>query len=198
MKLILFFVAVALQAQVSVTISQQPSPFPLKGVNLYSADVCAAPTETRVRTISAGQIRQVAEGANISFQDPSLNSATITRASSRTVGGILMSTTKYLAGGIAVSAATISAFKAQTPGVGNTRTYAIIAGGAGAVTVGIPLAQSQLQSSAAAMATITNGVQAALIGDMTSLYAVPVGGCAKSVMFFGVGAIAAPVKGSIL
>lgn len=180
-------------AQILITISPQPNP-PYKlpvNISLYSAEMCAAPQEQRLRAVSAAQVRQVAEQAGIAFQDPAINATTINSASS----GVskLLTVTKYLAGGMAVAGAAISAWKTQSPNIGNAKTWGIIAAGAGALGAGIPIAQSSLQAAATAAVSKTTGLQAALISDMTTLYPIQSGGCSKSAMFFGSSVLTKPV-----
>ena len=172
---------------IKVTISSQPSPYTLPhGENLYSAIACAS-TSTRVRTISAGQIRQVAEGAGIAFVDPALLPPMITRYVSKSLKGKLLSLVNSTAPAAAAGSATVAAVKTQFPG-GNAQTWAYVAMGASGLALVVPMLQKSLQNDVTAQqATITNGVAAALIVDMGSVYTVPVGGCSRSVMFLGAG-----------
>lgn len=187
MKRLLSLLALPLfGSQVVVTISQQRSPFTLpRGTNLYSAKACSIDP----RVISEGQIRQAAEEIGVSFQDPALNATSL--ASAAKVPNRLLSATKWVATGIAVSAAAITAFKAQDPGVGNARTYGIISAGGGALAAGIPIAQSQISGLQASVSTLTNGVATALLQE-GALLAIPANGCSKSVMFFGSGELSKP------
>lgn len=177
------------QDGIIVTISPQTSPYALpKGDNLYSAVACAD-TSTRVRAISAGQIRQIAEGAGIAFVDPALLPPMITRYVGRSIKGRLLTFMKDVSSPAAAASGTVAAVKTQLPNVGNAATWAYIAVGSSVIAVLIPMAQSKLQSDVqATQATITNGVAAALITDMAVVYTVPVGGCSRSVMFLGTGA----------
>lgn len=173
-------------SQVVVTISQQRSPFTLpRGTNLYSAKACSVDP----RVISEGQIRQAAEEVGVSFQDPALSSTTLATAAK--VPNRLLSATKWLAAGVGVSAAAVTAFKTQAPNVGNARTYGIISAGGGALAAGIPIAESQLSGLQASVSTLTNGVAAALLQE-GALLAIPANGCSKSVMFFGSGELNKP------
>jgi hypothetical protein len=194
---ILIFAALASQAQILVTISPQQSPYPLPaGLVLYSAVGCAASTETRNRTISAAQIRQLAEEAGLSFQDVSLNPSTTASAVAKSKSSRWLAGVQYFAAGLAVGAAEVTIFKTEQPNVGNAKTWGIITAAGSSLAAGIPITEALLQSKVSAVAAITNGVAAALITDMTALYSVPVGGCMKSVMFFGSGP--AGVKSGIL
>lgn len=169
-------------AQVAVTINPQQSPFPLPaGVTLFSAQACSEQPSNR--TITAGQISQIATGAGIAMQDPALNATMLSRTVAR--DNRVLDGTKWGAAAISITAAAIAAFKNSNPNVGNAQTWAIVSGGTGAFAAGVPILESFLSQKAAADATITTGVASALIGDMTSLYSVPQGSCAKTVMFFG-------------
>jgi ribosomal protein L12E/L44/L45/RPP1/RPP2 len=172
---------------IRVTISSQPSPYALsRGENLYSALACAS-TSTRVRTISAGQIRQVAEGAGIAFIDPALLPPMITRYVGRSLKGKLLSLANSVAPAAAAGSATVAAVKTQLPN-GNAQTWAYVAMGASGLALVVPMIQKSLQNDVTAQqASITSGVNAAAITDMGSVYTVPVAGCSKSVMFLGVG-----------
>jgi hypothetical protein len=178
------------EAQILVTISPQQAPFPLSpGLQLFSAVGCSAATESRNRTVTAAQIRQIAEAGGVSFQDPALNSPVITGAVARSPHSRVLNALQYFADGLAVGGAVVTAFKSSQPNVGNAKTWGIITAGGGSLATGIPIAESIAQSKVASVATITNGVAAALMADMTALYTVPAGGgCMKSVMFFGFGA----------
>ena len=166
-----------------VTVSQQQSPFPLsKGLSLYSALVCSPVA----RTISAGQIRQAAEGLGIAVQDASLNGQAVATAASKTPTQRALTAAKWLAAGMSVSSAAISYAKQQGT-IGNAKTWAIIATGTGALGAGIGILQPFLQTDANAQAaTITQGVQSALM-QADGLYSVSAGSCAKPVMMFGSG-----------
>lgn len=184
------------QAQIIVTVSPQPSPFPLfPDTSLYSAESCAAPASTVSRAISAAQIRQVAESLGITFQDPALNSTVLDKGTSTIQR--LLTASKWVSAGIAISAAAVSAFKAAQPNVGNSKTWGIVSAGSGSLAAGIPIFQTTLQATEVATASMTTGVAAALISDMTSLYQIPAQGCSKSVMFFGSKSTGKPLKGVI-
>jgi hypothetical protein len=106
---------------------------------------------------------------------------------------------KWSAVGISVAAGTVTYIKSQATQIGNAKDWAIGSVGTGALGAGIGILQPILQADVNTQAvSITSGVQAALISDMTNLYSVPAGGCMKSVMFFGAGpTILSVVKGTI-
>jgi len=181
--------------KVIVTISPQQSPFPLpKGLTLYSAEMCGSVA----RVVDAAQVRQVAENAGISFQDPALNASVLTGASSKTPSSRVLSVIKWASVGMSVGGGVITFLKSQQPQIGNASTWAEITTGTGALGAGLGILQPIIQSDANTQAvSITTGVQAALISDMTALYSVPANGCAKSVMFFGSGGVSKPAVGVI-
>jgi hypothetical protein len=181
---LLILMAGPLMAQATLTISAQSSPFALpKGIQLYSAIACS-PT---LKTISAAQVRQAAETTGIDFQDPSVSSFLIGMATSKTPSSRALTATKWTAIALSAGAAVTAAIKAQAPTLGNAKTYTEVSAGAGALGAGLAILQPLFQNDVATQAAMTSGVQAALISDMSSLYAVAAGGCSKSMMFFGVG-----------
>jgi hypothetical protein len=181
------------QDAITVTISPQPPasvPYALpKGLSLYSAVACA-PTSTRVRVVNAGQIRQIAEGAGIAFTDPQLVPPMVTRYVARTLTGRMLGVVSYTSTGIGAAGAGLAAFKSAQPNIGNAHTWDIVAMAGATLGAAIPIAQKMLQSDVQSQqATITNGVQAAMITDMGATYTVPVAGCSRSVMFLGAGPV---------
>lgn len=166
--------------QTGISVSPQQPPFPLpKGIALYSGTVCGA-----ARIVSAGQIRQAIELAGLSVQDPILNTPTLAKGAGRTVISILSGILTYGGGGVAVGGAITAAIKSSNVNIGNAKTWAEIAAVSGALGAGVPLAQTLLKPGVEAQATITNGVQAALLSP-DGLYSIPAGGCSKPFMFFG-------------
>jgi hypothetical protein len=174
----------------TVTISPQQSPYKLpSGLRLYSAVACAT-AGTRARAISAGYIRQVAEGAGIAFQDPATLPPMISTYVAHTWQGRLLGVLSYSSTGGSIASAAIAANKAGNLNVGNARVWAEAATALGALGAAVPIVQKTLQSSTQAQqASITNGVKAALMSDMSAVYEVPLGGCSRSVMFLGAGAV---------
>ena len=165
----------------TVTISQQQSPFPLsKGLSLYSALVCSPVS----RTVSAGQIRQAAEGLGIAVQDASLNGQSVATAASRTPMQKILTGTKWANIFMSGVSGTISFVKSQQPTFGNARTWTEVSIGTGGLGALIGIMQPFLQTEANNQAaTITQGVQAALM-QADGLYSVQPGNCVRG-MFFG-------------
>ena len=163
----------------TLTVSQQPAPFPLrKGLNLYSAEVCTPVA----RTFSFGAIRQAVEGLGIAVMDPSLNQQAIAQAQSKTPTGKLLTAAKWLSAGMSVSSAAISYIKQQGT-FGNGKTWAIVATGTGALGAGIGILQPFLQGEANAQAlTLTSGVSAALM-QADGMYSVEAQGCVRGMVF---------------
>jgi hypothetical protein len=173
----------------TITISYQTSPYTLpKGLNLYSAETCPSSNTQRIRVISAGQIRQIAEANGISFTDPALLPSMISTYVAHTFQGRLLTGISLLATGTSLGGASLTALKTSQPNIGNAHTWAEISVVSGALGAGIPMIQKSLQSTVSAeQATITNGVNKALITNMETMYTVPLGGCSGSVMFIGAG-----------
>ena len=165
----------------TVTVSQQQSPFPLsKGLSLYSALVCSPVS----RTVSAGQIRQAAEGLGIAVQDASLNGQSVATAASRTPMQKILTGTKWANIFMSGVSGTISFVKSQQPTFGNARTWTEVSIGTGGLGALIGIMQPFLQTEANNQAaTITQGVQAALM-QADGLYSVQPGNCVRG-MFFG-------------
>ncbi len=183
-------------AQVIVTISPQASPFPLpSGLALYSAAACSASTETRNRTVSAGQIRQVAESLGIGVQDPSLNASLLGTAESKTRSAKVVKVAGMLTLGFGIAGGAITVLKTQTTThIGNAQTWADASVISGAIGAAIAIATPFVQQQASAAAGLTSGVAAALISDLTELYSVPQGGCMKGLMFFGSSGLLKPAQ----
>lgn len=177
------------QESLLVTISFQNSPYKLpKGLNLYSSETCASLTTTRVRVISAGQIRQIAEVYGISFQDPALLPPMIAKYVGHSWQGKVLTGISLSSTGIAIGGASLAAFKTSQPNISNAHTWDEVAIGTAVLGATIPLLQKALQADVTTQqTTITNGVSKSLITDMTTMYTVPVGGCSSSVMFIGAG-----------
>ena len=182
--------------QVQVTISPQQSPYALpRPLRLYSWQACTS--ETRVRTIAAGQIRQIFEAGGGIFTDPALLPLMVDNYVKSSAAGRMLSILGYGATALAIGSSGVAAYKAQFPGVGNAQTWSYIAIGGGILGAGIPLVQSKLQGNVAAeQATITAGVKAALMLDMSELSTIPAGGCSSNVhrLFIGSG-VTSVVKG---
>jgi len=181
MKLIptLLLCAVAFGQTATLTVTQQPAPFPLsKGLNLYSAEVCTPVA----RAFSFGQIRQAVEGLGIAVMDPALNAQAIAQAQSRTPTAKALTAIKWLSAGMSVSSAAISYVKQQGT-YGNGKTWAIVATGTGALGAGIGILQPFIQGEANAQATaLTSGVSAALM-QADGLWALPADGCIRGMLF---------------
>jgi hypothetical protein len=182
----------------TVTISYQHSPYKLsKGLNLYSAETCPSSNITRIRVVSAGQIRQIAEANGISFQDPALLPPMISKYVAHTWQGRVLTGISLSSTGISIGGASLAAFKTSQPNISNAHTWDEVAVGTAVLGAAIPLLQKALQADVSSQqATITNGVQAALITNMGTMYTVPLGGCSQSVMFIGVGGTGV-VKGTL-
>lgn len=174
-------------APLRLTISPQKSPYALPDdLKLYSAELCSDLTVSRA--VPAGRIRQAFEDAGGQFVDPALLPLMINRYVAHSVKGILLSGTGYTMAIVSIGGAGIAAYKSAQPKIGNAATWDKVSVATGTIGVVIPLARNALQSDVAAQrASITNGVQAALITDMQTIYTVPAEGCMKSVMFIGGG-----------
>ena len=168
-----------------LTISQQQSPYKLPSpLQLYSAQLCS----DALRAVSAGRIRQAFEDAGGSFTDPALLPGMVSAYVAHTLAGRLLAVLSYSSTGGSIASAAIAANKAGNLNVGNAKVWAEAATALGALGAAVPIMQKTLQGDVAAQqASITNGVKAALITDMTQIFTVPAGGCAASKMFIGSG-----------
>jgi hypothetical protein len=169
-------------SSVVISVSPQPLLFPLpKGVALYRATACSAVA----RVISAGMLTEAIEGAGLSVQDPSLNTAVLAGSTSKTPSSRALTLVKWLSVGMSVAGGIVTYEKSQATQVGNAKTWAEISVGTGALGAGLGILQPILQADINTQAvSVTTGVQAALL-QSDGLYQVPANGCSKPIMFFG-------------
>lgn len=167
-----------------------PSPYRLpNGINLYEWHACSD-TSSRVRAISATRLQHAFEDQGGTFIPTILIPAYVSDYVQRSWKSRMLSLTKWTLNLNSVGSAAIAAYKTQFPNSGNSKTWALVSVGEGVAGLLITFAEKQLAGDvASSQATITAGVKAALITDMTENFIVPIGGCtsAAHTMFLGRG-----------